>query len=171
MEEIERAGLVDRGERRNVLSNVLVIIVPAGAKTAVSQPADLKRLHTIALADPDSVPAGVYARSYLQSLGLWRPLEKNVIPTLDVRAALAAVESGRADAGVVYATDAAISNKVRIAFRVPREQGPPMVYTLAPLKRSSKPGTRAFVRFLASREAAPTYERYGFIVLPSASPC
>ena len=112
------------------------------------------------------MPVGVYAKTYLQSLGLWEALQDKVIPTLDVRAALAAVESDQTDVGIVYATDAAISKKVRIAFRVPREQGPPIVYTLAPLKRSSTPGTRAFVRFLASREAAPTYERYGFIVLP-----
>jgi len=167
MEEVEQAGLVDRGERRNVLSNELVIVVPAGAKTGIAKPADLTHLHSIALANPDAVPAGVYAKSYLQGLGLWEQVKNNVVPTLDVRAALAAVESEHADAGIVYATDAAISKKVHVAFRVPREQGPPIVYPLAPLKRSSKPGTRAFVRFLTSRDAAPTYERFGFVVLPA----
>jgi len=168
MEELEQAGLVDRGARRNVLSNVLVIVVPTGAKITITEPADLKRLRTLALANPDAVPAGVYAKSYLHGLGLWEALEDHVVPTLDVRAALAAVETERADAGIVYATDAAISKKVRVAFRVPPEQGPAIVYALAALKASGKPGTRALVRFLASRNAAPTYERYGFIVLPAA---
>ena len=89
------------------------------------------------------------------------------MPTLDVRAALAAVDGGHADAGIVYATDAAISKKVRVAVRVPREQGPAIVYTLAPLERSTKPATRALLRFLASQEAAQTYTRFGFIVLPA----
>ena len=166
MEELEKVSLVDRSERRNVLSNTLVIITPADAKIAVAQPADLKRVGRIALANPEAVPAGVYARSYLQSLGLWEALKDKVVPTLDVRAALAAVESANADAGIVYATDAAISRKVRVGVRVPREQGPAIVYPLAPLNQSSKPGTRALVRFLASREPAATYTRYGFIVLP-----
>jgi len=167
MEELEKASLVERTERRNVLSNTLVIVTPADAKTVLSQPADLKGVEHIALANPDSVPAGVYAKSYLESLGLWDALEAKVVPTLDVRAALAAVEGGHADAGIVYATDAATSKKVRVAVRIPREQGPAIIYTLAPLKRSTKAATRPLVRFLASQEAASTYTRYGFIVLPA----
>jgi len=167
MEELEKASLVERTERRNVLSNTLVIVTPADAKTVLSQPADLKGVEHIALANPDSVPAGVYAKSYLESLGLWDALEAKVVPTLDVRAALAAVEGGHADAGIVYATDAASSKKVRVAVRIPREQGPAIIYTLAPLKRSTKAATRPLVRFLASQEAASTYTRYGFIVLPA----
>jgi len=167
MEELEQAGLVDRRERRNILSNVLVIVVPRDAKISISEPSDLKSLGTIALANPEAVPAGIYAKTYLGSLGLWAALKDKVVPTLDVRAALAAVEAEHAEAGIVYATDAAASKKVRVAFRVPREQGPLIVYTLAPLERSTKPATRAFVGFLASRGAAATYERYGFIVLPA----
>src|SRR5437879_5343160 len=142
------------GTRLLVAALLLVTTRPATA--------DVKKLRAIARANPGAVPSGVYAKTYLQSLGLWEALKDKVVPTLDVRAALAAVEAEHADAGIVYATDAAISKKVRVAFRVPREQGPPIVYTLAPLKASIKPGARALVRFLASREAAPTYERYGF---------
>jgi molybdate transport system substrate-binding protein len=167
MEELERAGLVERRGRRSVLSNTLVIVVPADATTTISEAADLTNVRSIALANPEAVPAGVYARTYLRSLGLWEALKDRVVPTLDVRAALAAVETGHADAGIVYATDAAISRKVRVAFRVPGERGPPIVYTLAPLKASGKPATCLLVGFLASRDAAPTYERHGFIVLPA----
>jgi molybdate transport system substrate-binding protein len=165
MDELERAGLVARGDRRDLLSNVLVVVVPAGTTTTISAPADLKKVHRLALANPEGVPAGVYAKTYLQSLDLWGSLADKVVPTLDVRAALAAVESEEADAAIVYATDAAVSKKVRTAFRVPREHGPRILYTLAPLARSTKPGTRGLVRFLASRDAAKVYERYGFIVV------
>jgi molybdate transport system substrate-binding protein len=165
MEELEAAGLVDRRDRRDVLSNALAVVVPAAATLAITEPADLKAVRRLAVANPDAVPAGVYAKRWLEGLGLWAAVEPHVVPTLDVRAALAAVEAERADAGIVYATDAATSAKVRVALRVPRAEGPPVVYPLAPLRTSAKPGTRALVRFLASRDAAPTWERHGFVVL------
>jgi len=167
MDAVERAGLVDSTERRDLLSNVLVVIVPHDAKTAIATPEDLSTLARLALANPEAVPAGVYARTWLQSLGLWERLKDKVVPTVDVRAALAAVEGAHADAGIAYATDAAVSKRVRVAYRVPRAQGPPIVYVLAPLKASKKAAARAFVRFLASPAAAPTWKRFGFLVLPA----
>ena len=165
MEEVEHEGLVDRSERREVLSNVLVVVVPKVSTTDVKSASDLTKLTRIALADPASVPAGVYAKKYLESQGLWSAIADKVIPTTDVRAALAAVAGEHVDAGMVYRTDAAISKGVRVAFEVARAQGPPIVYALAPLKASSKAGTRSVVRFLESSEARPVYERFGFIVL------
>lgn len=166
MNRVEQAGLVDPGERREVLSNSLVVVVPREAKTAVAAPADLAELGTLALANPEAVPAGVYARTWLQSLGLWERVKDKVVPTLDVRAALAAVRSEHADAAIVYATDAAISPETRVAYRVPRESGPRILYVLAPMKASTKRATHALTRFLSSPEAAPVYERFGFVVLP-----
>jgi molybdate transport system substrate-binding protein len=163
MAELEHAGLVAPGSWRGVLSNTLVVVVPPDAPTAITEPADLKKLRRIALANPEVVPVGVYAKKWLESLGLWAALEDKVVPTLDVRAALAAVEVGQADAGVVYATDAAVSKKARVALRVPRDRGPPIVYAVAPLARAKHPEASALVRFLASRDAAPVYERFGFI--------
>lgn len=166
MDEVQQAGLVDPAERWDVLSNELVVIVPGESKTAIAAPGDLTKLGRLALANPESVPAGVYTRTWLESLGLWPRVKDRIVPTLDVRAALAAVEGGHADAGIVYATDAAISQRVRVTYRVPRDQGPPIVYVLAPLKTSKKAGARALATFLASRDAAPVYERFGFVVLP-----
>jgi molybdate transport system substrate-binding protein len=165
MEEVEHAGLVEPGERHEVLSNVLVVVVPQAATMELKTASDLTKLTKLALADPESVPAGVYAKKYLESQGIWSAVADKVIPTTDVRAALAAVEGEHVDAGIVYRTDAAISKRVRVAFGVAREQGPPILYALAPLKASSKPGTRSFVRFLESSEARPVYERFGFTVL------
>jgi molybdate transport system substrate-binding protein len=107
----------------------------------------------------------VYARTWLESLGLWSGLVDRVVPALDVRAALAAVESGNADAGVVYRTDAAVSKRVTVAFEVSRAQGPAVVYPLAPVAASTKAATGALVLYLRSDRARDVYRRHGFVVL------
>jgi molybdate transport system substrate-binding protein len=162
--ELERAGLVAPGARVELLSNVLVVIVPSDSRLALAAAADLVPLPKLALADPESVPAGTYARTWLQSRGVWEKLREHVVPTLDVRAALAAVEGAHADAGVVYRTDAAVSKRVRVAFEVPAAEGPRIVYALAPLAKA-KPATAELMRTLASPEARAVYRRYGFAVL------
>lgn len=166
MKALESAGLVRAADRVNVLSNRLAVVVPASSTTKISQPTDLLAVKHLALADPEAVPAGVYARSWLVSVGLWDKLKDQVVPTLNVRAALAAVESENAEAGVVYRTDAAISKKVKTAFEVPREQGPTIVYPLAPLVASKKAATPELVKYLVSATAREVYARSGFIVLP-----
>jgi len=166
MDGLEAAGLVRAQDRVDVLSNVLVAVVPASSTARVSGPTDLLAVRQLALADPQAVPAGVYARAWLESTGLWAKLKDRVIPTLNVRAALAAVESENADAGIVYRTDAAISKRVKVAFEVPKEQGPPIVYPLAPMATSKKVATGELVRYLLSPPAREVYARYGFIVLP-----
>lgn len=166
LDTVEKAGLVQPGSRVELLSNRLVVVVPADSKLALKTPEDLKAAKRLALADPAAVPAGVYAKAWLEKLGLWKALEPRVVPALDVRAALAAVEAGRVDAGVVYATDAATSKRVRVAFEVPEGQGPRIVYPAAALTRGKAPeAARAFVRFLQGAAARRAFEKYGFIVL------
>jgi len=165
MDGLQAAGLVRAQDRVNVLSNVLVVVAPLASTTTIAAPRDLLGLNRLALADPQAVPAGVYARGWLQSLGLWDRLQDKVVPTLDVRAALAAVEAGHVDAGVVYRTDAAISTRVKVVFAVPREQGPAIVYALAPVAASRKPATALLVRHLTSEVARAVYRRFGFLVL------
>jgi len=165
MDGLEAAGLVRAADRMDVLSNILVVVVPASRTARMSQPSDLLAVRRLALADPEAVPAGVYARTWLQSVGLWDKLKDKVIPTLNVRAALSAVESENADAGIVYRTDAAISKRVKVAFEVPRDKGPAIVYPMAPLAGSRKPAAAELVRYLTSAPAREVYRRYGFIVL------
>jgi molybdate transport system substrate-binding protein len=165
MDGVAAAGLVRAQDRVDVLSNVLVAVVPLNPALKLAAPADLPALGRLALADPQAVPAGVYARTWLESIGLWDKVKDHVIPTLNVRAALAAVESENADAGIVYRTDAAISKRVKVAFEVPRDKGPAIVYPLAPLAASKKPEAAELVRYLTSAEARVVYERYGFVVL------
>jgi molybdate transport system substrate-binding protein len=166
MDTLEKAGLVKTAERREFLSNSLVVVVPADATLKVATAEDLANLPKIALADPAAVPAGIYARRWLASLGLWEKVAPKVVPTLDVRAALAAVESGAIPAAVVYRTDAAVAKSARIAFVV--QNGPEIVYSLAPVAGSKDPkGTAAFVAFLVGPEGRAEFTKRGFVIRES----
>ena len=166
MDELEQAGLIATDTRRDLLSNLLVIVVPYDSKLVIASPEALvTKSQKIAVADPRAVPAGIYTKEYLTRLGLWRKLESKIVPTENVRAALAAVESGNVDAGFVYKTDANISSKVRIAFTVAVEEGPPIRYPVALIKEAKeKSGAAKFLAYLQSASARKTFERYGFIV-------
>jgi len=164
MDRAMAGGSIEEGSRRDLLSNQLVVVEARAAGEPIRSPRDLERGLRIALADPEAVPAGVYARQYLEKLGLWDRVRSRVVPTLDVRAALAAVASGNVDAGFVYRTDAILEPRVRVAFEVPRDEGPRIVYPLA-LVRGGSEGARALFRFLVSPQATAVFERYGFVVL------
>ncbi len=165
MDALEREGLVRAADRHDLLSNTLVVVVPSSSPARITGPRDLLAFATIALADPQAVPAGVYARAWLEGLGVWDELARRVVPTLHVRAALAAVESENAEAGIVYRTDAALSKRVRVVLEVPRQEGPPIVYPVAPLATSGKPAAVAFVAYLRSAAARAVFTRHGFLVL------
>jgi len=162
MDALEKSGLVRKGERREFLSNRLAVVVPAEAASAPSSAEELVKLPRIALADPKVVPAGIYAKKWLESLGLWEQAAPKVVPTLDVRSALAAVETQAAPAAVVYTTDAAISKKVRVAFVV--QNGPGITYSLARVAGSKNPQAVPFVDFLASPEGRAIFEKRGFLM-------
>jgi molybdate transport system substrate-binding protein len=119
----------------------------------------------IALADPQAVPAGVYAREFLQKQNLWNAIEPKVVPTANVRGALAAVESGDVEAAIVYKTDAAISKRVKIAYEVSGEDAPKISEPMAVLKDSPEPGgAKRFLHYLDSPEAGKVFAEFGFIV-------
>ena len=166
MDELQKAGLIQTGTRRDLLSNSLVIVVPGDSKLAIDSPQQLvDRAQKIAIADPRAVPAGIYTKEYLSKLDLWHKLESKMVPTENVRAALAAVESGNVDAGFVYKTDANISKKVKIAFSVPIEKGPVIRYPVAIVKGGTdSAAVEAFLRYLESDNARKIFEQYGFIV-------
>lgn len=166
MDSLERQGLVRGGTRRSVLSNTLVIVVAVDSSLSISSPPDLasSRVRAIAVAEPRSVPAGIYAERYLRSLGLWTQVIDRIILTENVRAALAAVESGNADAGIVYKTDALISRRVRIAFEVPAGKGPRISYPFAAVRgRGSPEAALRFLAFLESPAGLAIFRRYGFL--------
>jgi molybdate transport system substrate-binding protein len=117
------------------------------------------------LAEPQTVPAGIYAREYLQKVGLWDAVKEKVVPTENVRAALAAVESGNVDAGIIYKTDSLISKKVKIAVEIPAAEGPKISYPVAVLKSSKEPErAKEFAEYLAGPKARAIFTKFGFIV-------
>lgn len=153
--------------RRSLLSNTLVIVVSADRGARVASPSDLARpeIRTIALAETRSVPAGIYAREYLEKIGLWERMSGKVVPTENVRAALSAVEAGNADVAIVYKTDALISKKVRVAHEVPLSDGPRISYPAAVLSGARNPdGARRFLTFLESPAGIAIFRRYGFLI-------
>ena len=126
----------------------------------------------IAVGDPAGVPAGVYARSYLASLGLWDALAPRLVPTRSVRAALAVVEAGDVDAGIVYRTDALSSDEVVVAFEVPGDEGPAIAYPAAVLADApNRAGAERFLDYLRGEGARDVFRQAGFTVPkgPSAS--
>jgi molybdate transport system substrate-binding protein len=165
MDGLIAAGLVLAKDRVNLLSNILVVVVPSSSTAPMSRPQDLLTVKHLSLGDPQAVPAGVYAHTWLESIGLWDKLKDNVVPALNVRAALAAVEAGNAEAGIVYRTDAAISKRVKVAFEVAKDQGPAITYPMARLAGSKKAATGALVQYMASPEARKVYQHYGFLLL------
>ncbi len=109
------------------------------------------------------MPAGVYAKKWLTEKGVWSAIEPRVIPTLDVRAALAAVAGGDVPAGIVYRTDAAVSKDVKVVYRV--TGGPTITYSVAPISASKNPAEAAnFVAFLDSPAGRAIFEKRGFLV-------
>lgn len=165
MDALEKKGLILKGTRRSVLSNTLVIAVPADSTTKIAAPKDLTAVRALSLAEPASVPAGIYARQYLTRLGLWEKLAGRVVPTENVRAALAAVESGNVDAAIVYKTDAGISKKVKIAYEVPRAENPKISYPFAVVADSERKGAaKRFLAYLESEPALAVFRKYGFLI-------
>jgi molybdate transport system substrate-binding protein len=167
MDRLADKGLIDPTTRHDRLGNMLVVVVPADSTLQIQSASDLAQsdVKRIALADPQAVPAGVYAKAWLKKLQLWDSIEPKVVPTENVRAALAAVASGNVEAGVVYKTDAAISKRVKIAYEVPRADGPDIRYPVAVVKSTQQAdAARAFLKYLDSDEAATVFKKFGFAV-------
>ena len=169
MDALEKGGWLLPGTRTNRLSNTLVIVVATDHDAAVTAPADLasNKIRRLALAETRSVPAGIYARQFLARQNLWNAVESRVVPTENVRAALAAVESGNADAGIVYKTDAAITRRVRVVYEIPVQDLSPIRYPVAVLRASRQPeAARRFLAHLLGAESTEVFRRRGFIIVP-----
>lgn len=166
MDDVERRGLIVAGTRAPFLGNRLVLVAPR-ANPAIPLGELPRALGSgrLAMADPDSVPAGKYGKAALQKLGLWNAVAPRVVRAENVRAALAFVERGAAPFGVVYRTDARASPRVRVAATFPADSHPPIRYPLARLKASASPDAEPFRAFLLSREGRGIFTRFGFTPL------
>ena len=164
---LSKEGQVAR--QQDLLGNRLVIVVPVDSNIEVRKPEDLRAagIEHLALGEPQSVPAGIYAKQALTKLGLWDQLQAKVVSAEDVRHALAYVETGSAEAGIVYATDAAISKKVKVVAEIPEKLTGAVRYPLVLLKHGAgREAAQAFFRYLTSPAVAKVFEKYGFTTSP-----
>jgi molybdate transport system substrate-binding protein len=165
-DRLEAAGLVAEGTRRILAANTLVLVVAGERGAVVADFSDLvdPSIRRLAIGEPTTVPAGAYAKEHLEKLGLWPTLQRKLVPLDNVRAVLAAVEAGNADAGFVYRTDALASARVRVAREVPREDAVPIVYPAGVLTGAKSPeAARALLEFLVGTEAQAVFAKHGFL--------
>lgn len=169
MDYLEKRKLIVPTSRFDLLGNRLVLITPADSSISVTPTAgfDLAALlkgGLLATGDPDHVPAGKYAKAALQKLGVWDSVAAQIARADSVRAALALVERGEAPLGIVYATDAAISAKVRVAGVFPEDLHLPITYPAALVEGKATPVAVRFLEFLKTNEAKAVFNKYGFTV-------
>lgn len=170
MDYLQSRQLVKPGARINLLGNRLVLIAPAGSQTSFRIDRGMPLARTLgderlAMADPDSVPAGKYGRAALEALGAWAGVASRVARAENVRAALALVARGECPLGIVYATDAAVERKVRVVGTFPAGTHPAIVYPAAITTAARSAEAASLLRFLGSTEAKPVFEKFGFTVL------
>jgi molybdate transport system substrate-binding protein len=165
MDDLEAKGLVVKGTRRNLLRNTLVLVAPLDSKLKDFEGLTDGSVRVIAVGDPGSVPAGQYGRQTLTALKLWDKLGSKFVLAKDVRQVLTYVETGNADAGLVYATDAKGSSKVRVVATAPESTHDAIVYPAAVIEGSrNAEAAREFVDYLASPAAQAVFARYGFTI-------
>jgi molybdate transport system substrate-binding protein len=165
MDVVAAAKLIQSGTRVPLLRNQLAVVVPSDRPRTLRGIGDLAdpAFKRIAIGDPAAVPAGVYAKQYLETQGLWQIIEPRVVPTGSVRSALAAVETGAADAAIVYRTDARVALHATVVWVVSATDGPRIVYPGAIISTAAHPqDARKFLDFLRSDAAARIFERFGF---------
>ena len=159
------------GTRVDLLANQLAIAVPDDRPRRFASARDLAdpAIRRIAIGDPAGVPAGVYAKQYLQMLGIWSQLESRMVPSGSVRLALAAVENGAADAAIVYHTDVPTAARAREALLIPAADGPRIIYPAAVVRNGkNQEGARRLLEFLRGAEARAAFTRAGFLAPDAA---
>ena len=167
MDRLQTADAVVPATRVDLLGNTLVVIAPAGAATDGDPFAALAAAGgKIAIGDPESVPAGAYARTWLQATGRWDALQPHLVIAADVRAVRTFVERGEAALGVVYRSDAVGAPGVRIVAEPTPAEQPPILYPAAATRTGGERGL-AFLAFLQGPEARRILTAHGFVPLPS----
>lgn len=168
MNALEEGGYILDGTKKELLLNKVVLIVPQGNPAQVQSFEDVAtdKVKVVALGDPESVPVGQYSEEIFTNLGLWEQVKEKANYGTDVTQVLTWVESGEVDCGVVYATDAASSDKVEVIANAPEKSHQPVIYPVAVLKNSQNAeAAKKFVDFLSSAEAKAIFESYGFTMI------
>jgi molybdate transport system substrate-binding protein len=166
-------GTIDEASRFDLVSNQLVLVAAPGTQMDVTIGPGFPLVEALdggrlAMGDPDHVPAGIYGREALESLGVWTATEPSVARTMDVRGALALVERGEAVAGIVYATDATLVGGLAVVGTFPADSHGAIVYPIAAVTGTETAASSAFLEFLKSDQAADVFARHGFDPIPGA---
>lgn len=168
MNRLEKKGLIEAKSREDLLGNSLVLIAPKGtAKVAIGKGFDLAKLlgsDRLAMAMVDSVPAGIYGKAALTSLGVWPSVKGQVAQADNVRAALALVATHEAPYGITYATDAVAEPRVEVVGTFPADSHPPIIYPAAVVKGAGA-GAGDFLRYLSGPKAVAAFKAQGFTVV------
>jgi molybdate transport system substrate-binding protein len=175
MDYLEQRKLIKPWSRSDLLGNKLVLIAPSidrRVRLAIEPGFPLATAlgdGKLAMADPASVPAGMYAKAALQKIGVWPAVAQRILPAENVRAALLLVARSEAPLGIVYATDAAIDPGVRVIGTLPRETHPPIIYPVALTATSENPDGAALLIYLRCAQARAQFQKAGFRFLPSTA--
>ena len=162
---LAKAGLIDTTTRRNLLTNRLVLIVPKNSALKISDFRSLtnSNVQRIAVGEPRSVPVGQYSEEVLKNLGILEQIRAKLVFANSVRNVLAAVETGNADAGIVYITDAKISDQVKVVATAANNLHSPIIYPMAVIKASKNPqAAKTFAQYLTRTAAKNIFEKFGF---------
>jgi molybdate transport system substrate-binding protein len=170
MDFLAERKLIKPDTRANFLGNKLVLIASKDSTVSLTIGQNFPLAQALgngrlAMADPGSVPAGKYGKAALEALGVWASVANKIAPAQDVRATLALVSRGEAPLGIVYQTDAAADEAVKIVGAFPEGTHPPIIYPLAVVATSTSPEVAPYIQFLRSPAAAPAFEKQGFVVL------
>jgi molybdate transport system substrate-binding protein len=165
MDALQAKGLILTDTRRNLVSNRLALVVPRSSSLLLTDFRQLTKneVKRIAMGEPRSVPVGQYAEEVLRSLSIWEQLRPKLVLGNTARNVLATVESGNADAGIVFMTDAQISDRVKQVAVAPRDSHSPIVYPIAIVSTSpQQKAAQDYIDFLTGPLARPIFSKYGF---------
>ncbi len=168
MDAVARSGALAPGTRIDLLGNQLAIVAAPRLAPLITSPGALLDpvVRRIAIGEPAAVPAGVYARQYLERVGVWTAIAPKLVPTTSVRSALAAVDSGAADAAIVYLTDVKVARSARMALAITGADAPRIIYPAAiGAAARNKAEAARFLSFLRGPEAAAIFRAHGFLPL------
>lgn len=164
--QLVTAGNIAKKDGVQLLGNKLVLIVPKNEQSGVTKFQDLskKDVNKLSIGTPETVPAGKYAKESLTKIGIWKNIEAKIVYAKDVRQVLSYVETGNVNAGIVYKTDALISNKVKVVATANANTHTPIIYPVGVIKDSKQyKAAKDFYHYLQSEEALKVFKKYGFI--------
>lgn len=164
MDALKEKGLIMEDTRKNFLENEIVLVVPRDLAITDFKDLTTDKVKEVGLGEPKSVPAGQYAEDVLTKLNILDSIKSKIVYGKNVKEVLAWVETGNADAGIVYETDAKVSDKVKLVTKAPKGSHKPIYYPAAVIKASKNTdAAKAFINYLYSSKAKPVFEKYGFI--------